>query len=149
MSAIEVLILIILVLLSAFFSASETALTSVQRFKVRKLVMEKAIGAKALQYLVESPAEMLSTVLISSTFVNICASVLAGSIAVRYTSSLGSEGLAIGVATGIMAFIILVFAEITPKTTAIRNAERVAVFVAPVILVFEFILRPVAFLLAS
>jgi len=149
MSVNEVLILTILVLLSTFFSASETALTSVQRFKVRKLVMEKAIGAKALQYLVENPAEMLSTVLISSTLVNICASVLAGSIAVRYTSFLGSEGLAIGIATGIMAFIILVFAEITPKTTAIRNAEKVAVLVAPVILVFEFILRPVAFLLSS
>lgn len=144
----ELIVLLVLLILSAFFSASETALTSIGRLKVRRLIMEKIRGSKSLQYLTDNPSRMLSTILIGNNIVNICASVLAGGIVMRYTAQLGSTGVAIGVATGAMTFIILVFGEITPKTVAIRNAEKISLFVAPIISTLEVVVRPVAYLLS-
>ncbi|MBU0687391.1 MAG: hemolysin family protein [Candidatus Margulisbacteria bacterium] len=149
--SIDFLLLVVLILLSGFMSASETALTTVSRIKIRKLVDQKVSGAKAIQVLRESPAKMLSTILIANNLVNIWASVLAASIVIRYFEGRGWANLsfAVGIATGFMTFFLLVFGEITPKTIAIRRAQKVALLVSGPILVLQWILQPVAWLLTS
>ena len=145
----ELIILVVLILFSAFFSAAETALTSLSRLKVSHLVERKVPGARMVKRLKDEPARMLSTILIGNNIVNITASVLATQIIVNYFAARGggSAGLIIGVATGLMTFIILVFGEITPKTTAIRQAERLALLMAYPLYLISILLMPLAALL--
>lgn len=144
---IEIILLIILFALSAFFSAAETALISLSRIKVSRMVEQKLPGAKLVMRLKENPAELLSTILIGNNLVNIAAAALGTSIAIRFASERGwgNVGLAVGLAAGIMTFLILVFGEITPKTVAIRKAEKFSLFVSPFILVIQIVFRPVAY----
>lgn len=146
----DFLLLVVLILLSGFLSASETALTTISRIKLRKLADQKVRGSRALQILRENPAQMLSTILIANNLVNIWASVLAASIVIRFFEAKGwiSMGVAVGIATGFMTFLLLVFGEITPKTVAIRRAQKIALLVAGPILILQWILRPVGWLLA-
>lgn len=139
--------LFVLILFSAFFSGSETALTSISKLRLHKLVKEKKRGANTLSKLRSEPSRMLTTILIGNNVVNIWASVLAASLAIEYFKNLSSSSLFIGIVTGIMTLVVLVFGEIVPKTIAIRNVEKIALFVAPIILVFEFIFKPIAFVL--
>lgn len=149
--ALELLILLVCILLSAFFSATETAFTSLSRIKVSHMVERRQPGARLVKKLKEDPAKLLSTVLIGNNIVNIGASVLATTIVLRMTEQLGwgGVGTAAGIATGVMTFFILVFGEITPKTVAIRHAEAIAFFSAWPILIISFILMPVAIFLAA
>ncbi len=139
--------LFILILFSAFFSGSETALTSVSKLRLHKILKEKKRGAKALNKLRSEPSSMLTTILIGNNVVNIWASVLAASLAMGYFKNLSNSSIFVGIVTGIMTFTVLVFGEIAPKTIAIRNVEKFALFVAPILLVFEFIFKPIAFVL--
>jgi CBS domain containing-hemolysin-like protein len=134
---------------SAFFSAAETALTSLSRLKVSHLVERKVPGARMVKRLKDEPARMLSTILIGNNIVNITASVMATQIIYNYFAARGggSAGLIIGAATGIMTFFILVFGEITPKTTAIRQAERFALLFAYPLYLISILLTPVAAIL--
>lgn len=145
----ELLILVVLIMFSAFFSAAETALTSLSRLKVSHLVERKVPGARMVKRLKDEPARMLSTILIGNNIVNITASVMATQIIYNYFAVRGggSAGLIIGAATGIMTFFILVFGEITPKTTAIRQAERFALLFAYPLYLISILLMPVAALL--
>jgi len=149
--ALELLILLVCILLSAFFSATETAFTSLSRIKVSHMVERRQPGARLVKKLKEDPAKLLSTVLIGNNIVNIGASVLATTIVLRMTEQLGWGGIgtAAGIATGVMTFFILIFGEITPKTVAIRHAEAIAFFSAWPILIISFILMPVAIFLAA
>jgi len=146
---LELYVLLVLVVLSAFFSAAETALTSVSRPRIAHLVETKKKGARALRKLREDPAKMLTSILVGNNLVNISASVLATTIITDYFEKLGmkEEGLIIGIIIGIMTFFLLVFGEVTPKTVAIRNAEKTALLFAPVMLFFEIILLPIAWLI--
>ena len=146
---LELLSLFILLLLSAFFSLSETAITAVSRIKVKHLLEQKIPGARALNTLKENPSQLLGTVLVGNNLVNISASALATSIAIRLftDSGLGQMGTALGLAIGIMTFFILVFGEIIPKTVAIKNAEKLALISAPVIEFLSIILYPIIQLL--
>ncbi len=137
----NILILFILIVLSGFFSGTEVALLSVSKIKARALLKEKKKGAQALYKLKENPHRMIITILIGNNIVNIGAAALATVIAVDY---FGSAGL--GIATGIMTFVILVFGEITPKTFASMHAERLSLLVAKPILVMGYILYPVVVL---
>ncbi|MFH1361261.1 MAG: hemolysin family protein, partial [bacterium] len=147
MSAIVVLF--VLFVLSAFFSAAETALTSLSRIKVNRLVEHKTRGARLVKEIKENPADFLSTILIGNNLVNIAASALATSMILEWFVSKGfvNTGLAIGAATGLMTFLILTFGEIIPKTIAIRRAEKFSLFVAPVILTMRTLVRPIAYLI--
>jgi putative hemolysin len=138
---IEFLILFIMIVLSAFFSASETAITSVGRVKLEEFRRDKRRGIKSLDWLKENPSMMLGTILVGNNVVNISASAMATSISI---SAFGMTGMgeAIGIAIGIMTFLILVFGEIVPKTVAIRNAERLALVLAPIVRVISIILYP-------
>lgn len=141
--------LIVLIALSAFFAAAETALTSVSRPRIAHLVETRKKGARALRKLREDPAKMLSAILIGNNLVNISASVLATALITDHFEKLGmkGEGLVLGVVIGIMTFFLLVFGEVTPKTVAIRNAERTALLFAPIMLLLQIVLQPIAWLI--
>lgn len=142
----EILIFILLIALSAFFSATETAMTTISGHKIAELVERRKPGARLLRKLRENPAKLLTTILIGNNIVNISASVLTTVIVTNYFQKfeLGGMGEIIGITIGIMTLFILVFGEITPKTIAIRNAEAISLFLSPPLVVIEWLLSPVA-----
>ena len=144
----EIVLLVILFILSAIFSAAETAITSLSRIKVGHLVEKKVPGARLLKELKDNPSQFLSLILFGNNLVNIAAAAIATSIIIRLFESRGwvNLGAAVGLATGVMTFLILVFGEITPKTVAIRNAEVIALVMAPVIWVLQIVLSPIVYL---
>jgi len=140
-----IFILILLVLLSSFFSLSETALTAINKIKVRKFLKQNIFGARALYELRENPGRMLSTILIGNNIVNIWAASLATSVVIEILAkkNITSENIAVGIATIIMTITILVIGEITPKTIAIRSADRISLFVAPIINILSAVFYPI------
>ena len=120
-------ILAVLVLTSGFFSGSETALMSLNRYRLRHLANGGHKGAQRTARLLERPDRLISLILLGNNFVNILASAIATVIALRL---MGEAGIA--VATGLLTIVILVFAEVTPKTFATRRAEQVAFFASAV-----------------
>lgn len=138
----ELLALIALLFLSAFFSGSEIALFSSNKIRIRKLMEEGNKSAEVVNWLLEHPNRLLATILVGNNIVNISATVLATSLAINL---FGSTGL--GIATGAMTFLILVFGEITPKGFAAKNAERIALIVArPMYLLVNLLFPLVRFL---
>ena len=146
---VEAVAIVILVILSAFFSLSETALTTISRLKIKRFYEEKLRGAKALFELREDAHHMLATILIANNVVNITASALTTLLTLQSLSMVGLHrmALAVGVATGIITLLILLFGEITPKSIAIQNADRIALWVAPPIKFLSFLLYPLIELL--
>lgn len=110
-----------LVLISGFFSGSETALMSLNRYRLRHQANQGNRAAQRTARLLENPDRLISLILLGNNFVNILASAIATVIALRV---MGEAGIA--VATGVMTLIILVFAEVTPKTFATRRSEQFA-----------------------
>jgi putative hemolysin len=139
--ALEILLFIICVLLSAFFSSSEVALISIHRAKVRTLVNEGRPGSKAIATLKESPEHLLITILIGNNIVNIAAASIATAIAIQRFGDFG-----VGIATGFVVIVLLVFGEIGPKIYAARASDSFALTVAPIILFLSRILSPVIWL---
>lgn len=121
----QLVALVFLVLLSGFFSGSETALVSVNRIKLKKLVEEGVPNAIIVERLLRHPNRLLATILVGNNLVNIAAAAIATSLAINF---FGSKG--VGLATGIMTLLILVFGEVTPKGYAIRNAEKISLRIA-------------------
>lgn len=115
------IILGLLILLSAFFSSSETGLMSLNRYRLKYLAEKGSRGAKLAQQLLERPDRLLGLILLGNNFVNILASAIATILALRY---FGEAGIAI--ATGLLTFVILIFAEVAPKTLAALHPERIA-----------------------
>jgi len=138
MPTTEILILVVLLMLSAIFSGIETALMSLNNIKVQALYKQKKPGSAALHRIKQKPSELIITILIVNNLVNIGAASLA---TVIFTELLGSSG--IGIATGVMTFLILVFGEITPKTYASQNAEKMSLFVARPVELFSKVIYPV------
>jgi putative hemolysin len=124
---------------SAFFSASETALTSLNKIKLRNMVEENVKNADKIQKLIDDPNRLLSSILIGNNLVNNAAASLTTMIAV---SLLGGQS-GVGAATMIITIIILIFGEITPKTLASQNAEKVSIGVAKIISGVVIISTPV------
>ena len=137
MPATQLAILVALIILSAFFSGIETALVSLSNVKASALLKQKRRGAKALNRLKQDPHRLIITILIGNNLVNIGAASFA---TVVFTDLLGSSG--VGVATGVMTFLILVFGEITPKTFCAQNAERISLLVARLVEILSYILWP-------
>ena len=132
MSSIETLYLVLLViclLLSAFFSSSETAFISLQRFRVEHLVETKVRDARRVAKMMKRPERFLSTILLGNNFVNTAAAALATILAI----SVWGERQGMLVATIGVTIILLIFCETTPKTIATRHAERLTfLFVRPI-----------------
>ncbi len=114
-------ILVFLILLSAFFSSSETGLMTLNRYRLRHLAQVNHAGARRAQKLLERPDRLIGLILLGNNFVNVMASAITTVIALRLG---GEPGIAIG--AGILTLVILVFAEVTPKTLAALHPERVA-----------------------
>ncbi len=134
-------ILGVLVLLSAFFSSSETALMTLNRYRMKTLAEKGHRGAILARRLLKRPDRLLGLILLGNNFVNILASSIATIIALRLY---GETGIAI--ATGILTFVILVFAEVAPKTLAALRPERVAFPAAYVYTVLLKIFYPLVWL---
>ncbi len=132
------LLFIICILLSAFFSSSEVALISITKARVRTLVNDKKPGSLALATLKEKPDHFLITILIGNTIVNIAAAAIATAIAINLFGGIG-----VGIATVFVVVILLVFGEIGPKIYATRTPDNYPRAVAPVILFLSRLLSPV------
>lgn len=137
---IQLLALVILLALSAFFSSSETALTTVNRIRVRNLAEAGDSRAIILSRVIEQQGKMLSAILIGNNLVNISASSLMTTLTIKL---FGNK--AVGIATGILTLLVLVFGEITPKTLSTISAEKIALNDAKIIYWLMAVLTPVIF----
>lgn len=140
--AIQLAALLILLALSAFFSSAETALTTVNRLRVRSLVEDGDNRAIVLAKVIDEPGKLLSAILIGNNVVNILASSIATVLATNYFGSAG-----VGAATGIMTLLVLVFGEVTPKTMASLQSEKMALSYAKIIYVIMIAFTPLIFIL--
>lgn len=134
----QVIVLVILLIFSGFFSASETALMSLSKIRLRHMVEEGVKGSKTVSNVVEDSSKLLGSILVGNNVVNIGASSIATSL---FISLLGNEGVAI--ATAVMTVLVLIFGEITPKSIAAQNSESIALKVAKPIKFIIFILTPI------
>jgi len=123
--------------LSAFFSSSETAFTSLQRYRVEHLVATKVRGARRVARMIERPERLLSTILLGNTFVNTAAAALATVLAVSIWGEHGIIYATVGITS-----ILLIFGETTPKTIAAHNAERLSILFARPIEIISWLLTP-------
>lgn len=137
---INVILLLVLFALSAFFSGSETAFMSVNRIKVRDLANEGDIKAARVDKLLDNQTKLLTTILIGNNLVNIAASSLATAVAIDL---FGSKG--VGIATGVVTFLILVFGEITPKSLGNNNSIKYSKAASFYLYWLERVLKPVIF----
>lgn len=135
---IQLVFLFIMILLSAFFSSAETALSTVNRVRMRSLEEEGNKRAARVNKILENYSKMLSSILIGNNIVNLSASALATTLAMRVN-------LAVGIATGILTFVILLFGEITPKTWAMVYSEKIALAYSGIIYRLMQLLTPVIF----
>lgn len=115
------ILLFILILCSAFFSSSETGMMSLNRYRLKHLAKNNHLGARKAAKLLDRPDRLIGLILIGNNFVNILASAIATVIAVRIW---GDAGIAI--ATGALTLVVLIFAEVTPKTLAAMYPEKIA-----------------------
>ena len=139
--AIQFLILIILLALSAFFSSAETSMTTANRIRIQSLAELGDNNAKILLKITDNSGKLLSTILIGNNIVNIGASSLATSMAIRFFGN-----AAVGVCTGLLTLLVLLFGEITPKTLATIHAEKIALVYAKPIYALMTVLTPVIFI---
>jgi putative hemolysin len=140
----QVVGIIVLVLLSAYFSATETAFTSLNRIRVKNRADSGDRQAKKVLKLENNYDSLLSTILIGNNMVNIAMTAIA---TVMFVGIYGQKGATIS--TVVMTLIVLTFGEITPKSLAKENPERFAIFSAPLIGVLRIILTPVNFLFSQ
>lgn len=148
MDPILISIFIILIILSMFFSASETAFSSIAQHKVDTLLKQKKTWAKALKTVKAEPDKLLMSILIGNNIVNIAAATLATTISIGIAKLIGyNEATVIGISTGVVTILILIFGEIAPKTFAIRHSEKIGLSIAPFYVWFTKLLTPIIRLL--
>lgn len=135
---VQLVVLVILLMASAFFSASETALMAISKIDARHMVDQNIKNAKIVSKLVEDPNKLLGVILVGNNIVNIGASSLATVIASNLFKSAGPA-----IATGVMTFLILIFGELTPKSLSTQKTHQVACFVARPIAILIVIFNPV------
>ncbi|NEG58681.1 HlyC/CorC family transporter [Pantoea agglomerans] len=137
-----IIILCVMVLVSAWFAGSETGMMTLNRYKLRHQAKNGSRPARRVEKLLRRPDRLLSLVLIGNNLVNILASALATIVGMRIH---GDEGVAI--ATGILTFVVLVFAEVLPKTVAALYPERVAFPSSLLLVPLQYIMLPLVWLL--
>ncbi|MBW6451324.1 MAG: hemolysin family protein [DPANN group archaeon] len=135
---IEYIILIILIILSSLFSAIEASIMSINMIKAKTLLHEEKKGADTLYEIKKNPHKILITILFGNNIVNISATALATII---FTELFGSIG--VGISTGVMTFLLLVFGAIIPKTIATQNSEFIALNIAKPIELLSNVLYPI------
>lgn len=138
----QLIFLLILLALSAFFSSAETALTTVNRIHMRTLADAYNKKAKMVLKITKDSAKMLSAILIGNNIVNLSASSIATTLAISMFGNYGA-----GIATGIITFLILIFGEVSPKTLSTIKADSISLKIAGIINVLMIVLTPVIFLI--
>lgn len=138
----QLIVIFVLILLSGFFSSAETALTMVNRMRLRTLVEDDFKHAATLQKVIDQYGKMLSTILIGNNIVNISTSAIATTLAIRIFGS-----YAVGLATGILTIVILIFGEIVPKTLASTNSEKIALAYSNTIYFLMKLMTPLIFVI--
>ncbi len=139
--SIFLLIIVFLIICSAFFSSSETALTAVSEARINELVNKGNNKAKLIEKILKNRDKMIGTILIGNNFVNIIASVYATSFAIQYFTN-----IPLIIITIILTIILVIFAEMIPKTYALKNADEIALIVSPLINLIIIIFTPLTFL---
>ena len=137
----QLISLVILLLLSAFFSSAETALTTVNKIRMRTLSEAGNKKADRVLRVTDDSAKMLSAILIGNNLVNISASALATMLASRLWGNVGA-----GIATGVLTLLVLIFGEVTPKTMATIHADTLSLRIAWIIDLLMKVLTPVIFI---
>lgn len=138
---IGILVLLLLIVLSGFFSSAETALTTVNRVKIRTLVEEGNKRAVLVERILERYSKMLNAILIGNNIVNLSASALCTTLVINMGAS-----AYVGVATGVLTFVILLIGEIVPKTWASLNAEKISLSYAGIVYYMIKLMTPVIFI---
>ena len=138
----QIVFLVILLLLSAFFSSAETALTTANRIRMRTLAEDGDKRAAAVLRITDDSGKMLSAILIGNNIVNLSASSIATSLAIKLWGSVGA-----GIATGILTILILIFGEISPKTLATIHSEKISLAYSGIISFLMKVLTPVLFII--
>ena len=136
-----IVIIAVLVILSAYFSATETAFTSVNRIKIKNMAMDGDRRAERVLTLIGEYDKLLSTILIGNNIVNIGMTAIATMLFVELYGSRGAS-----YATLVMTLVVLIFGEISPKSLAKESPESFSMFSAPLIRGFMWILTPVNYL---
>ena len=137
---IQLLILILLIGLSAFFSSAETALTTVNKIRIRNLAEAGDKSAVTLTKVLEDQGKMLSAILVGNNVVNLTASSMSTTLAMNIWSN-----KAVGIATGVLTLVILVFGEISPKTISTLYSEKISLKYAKIIYIFMTVMTPVIY----
>ena len=140
----QIISLVILIALSSFFSMSETALMSLSRIRLRHMMEADVPGAELVEKLTKDPNRLLGTILIGNSVANIGASAMATVLA---TNIFGNSG--VGIATGIITVLVLIFGEITPKSIAKQKSEAVALRVAIPIEFIVIIFKPLVYIFTA
>lgn len=140
--AIQIIVLVILLMLSSFFSSAEAAIISVNRIKIRSMVEENVKNASLVVEITDNYRKFISTVLIGNNIVNISVSAL---MTTFVANKFGS--IYIGIGTGILTLLVLVFGEVLPKTVATLNSEGISLAYAPILLFLMKVFTPLVFLL--
>lgn len=140
--AIQFLILIVLLCLSAFFSSAETSMTTVNKIRIQSLAEQGNKKAAILLSCIEDSGKLLSTILIGNNIVNISASSLATTLTMELFGN-----AAVSITTGIITLLVLIFGEITPKTLATLHAEKISLSYARIIHFLMIILTPFIYII--
>ena len=135
------IVVVICILLSGYFSATETAFTAINKIRLRAKADDGDKGAKRVLKLAEDYDRLLSTILIGNNIVNILASSLATLLFVQWVQN--NESLATTLSTLVLTITVLIFGEVTPKTLAKEHPEGFARFSAPVIGALAYVLTPI------
>lgn len=139
--AVQLGIIIFLLILSAFFSSAETALTTINKIKILSLAEEGNRKAKRVLEITEDPGKMLGAILIGNNIVNIFASSLTTTLALELFGNVG-----VSICTGVLTLLVLIFGEISPKTLASVYSETLALAYADVIYFFMRVMTPFIFI---
>ena len=135
--ALSLFVIVLLIVLSAFFNASETALTAASRARMHSLQEDGNEQAKVVNKVLASPEKMIGTVLLGNTLVDVLASALAANLAVQLYGEVG-----VVYATAAITVLIVIFAAVLPKTYALAYSDRVALIVAPVMRGLIYVMAP-------
>ena len=144
----QIIIIVILLALSGFFSGSETAFFSISKLLSQKLSDENSSSARRVLRLLKHPRRLLITILIGNTLVNVSAASIAALVVLRFAESIGlSKDLAILINVSVVTFVILVLSEVTPKVIAVKYPEQFAKNVSLFFLFIGYLFFPISYVL--
>ena len=138
---IQLIVLIVLLILSAFFSSAETAFTTVNKVRIRTLAEDGNKRAVKVENILSRYSKMLSTILVGNNIVNIAATSIATALTIRLWGN-----VYVGISSGILTFVVLIFGEVVPKNWAKINSDKLSLAYCNALRFFMVILTPIVFI---